>query len=160
MLRALAFLERNFERYVVAAILGTLVVLLASQVFMRYVVRAPFVWSEELARYLLIWCTFIGVSLAVREGRNISVDLLPVMLGERWRRPFAVLANVGALAFFLVIIFASIPLIGRIAAIGQSSPGLGIPMWMIYAAVPVGLGLAAVRAVQSLWVMLMPGKQD
>jgi TRAP-type C4-dicarboxylate transport system permease small subunit len=160
MLKALAFVERNFERYVVAAILGALVALLASQVFMRYVLRSPFVWSEELARYLLIWCTFVGVSLAVREGRNISVDLLPTLMGPRWERPFMICANLGALVFFVLMIVYSVPLVTRIAAIGQTSPGLGIQMWTVYAAVPIGLGLAALRAVQALWAMRPPGRQE
>ncbi|WP_265519192.1 TRAP transporter small permease [Nitratireductor luteus] len=156
----LTFLEKNTERYIVAAILAALVALLASQVVMRYIVRSPFVWSEELARYLLIWCTFIGVSLAVREARNISVDLFPVMFGPRSLRFFTVISHVSALVFFVLITVYSIPLVLRIRAIGQTSPGLGIQMWLIYAAVPVGLSMAALRTVQALWPSRTGGKGE
>ncbi|GAB5376448.1 MAG: hypothetical protein AcusKO_29100 [Acuticoccus sp.] len=150
----LRFLEANLERYLLAAILLALVVILAMQVFARYVVGAPLVWSEELARYLLIWCTFIGVSLAVREGRNISVDLVPTIFGRRSLKGFALLALVGSLVFFVIIVWYSIPLTQRIAKIGQRSPGLGIEMWTVYAAAPVGFSLAALRAVQAIWRLL------
>ncbi len=147
---ALRVLEANFERYLVAAILLVLVAILAAQVVFRYLVGAPLVWSEELARYLLVWCTFVGVSLAVREGRNISVDLLPVLAGTRWMRAFGILALAGSAIFFALMVWYSVPLTQRIARIGQTSPGLGLQMWIVYAAVPVGMGLALLRAIQAL----------
>ncbi|WMS43924.1 TRAP transporter small permease [Acuticoccus sp. MNP-M23] len=153
-MKALRFIEANLERYLLAAILLALVVILAMQVFARYVVGAPLVWSEELARYLLIWCTFIGVSLAVREGRNISVDLLPTIFGPKSIKAFTLLALAGSLIFFVIIVWYSIPLTQRIAKIGQRSPGLNIQMWTIYAAAPVGFSLAALRAVQAIWLLV------
>ncbi|SFD94244.1 TRAP transporter small permease [Roseivivax sediminis] len=144
-------IEANFERYLLAGILLGLVAILAAQVVFRYLVGSPLVWSEELARYLLVWCTFVGVSLAVREGRNISVDLLPVLAGARWMRAFGVLALVGSAIFFALMVWYSVPLTQRIARIGQTSPGLGIQMWIVYAAVPVGMSLALLRAIQALF---------
>ncbi|MFV0360349.1 TRAP transporter small permease [Tropicimonas sp.] len=156
-MKLLRFLDANLERFLVAAILFALVAILAAQVAFRYLLGAPLVWSEELARYLLVWCTFIGVSLAVREGRNISVDLLPTMLGDRWTRGFGVIALVGSAIFFALVVWYAIPLTRRIARIGQTSPGLGIQMWIVYAAVPVGLGLAFLRALQALWQVMRGG---
>ncbi|MFN3661963.1 TRAP transporter small permease [Yoonia sp.] len=150
-MKALRFLEANLERFTLAAILLAMVVILAAQVVFRYLLGSPLVWSEELARYLLIWCTFIGVSLAVREGRNISVDLLPVMAGQRWLRSFGVFALMSSALFFALMVWYSVPLTQRIAQIGQKSPGLGLQMWVVYAAVPVGMGLAFLRALQALW---------
>lgn len=149
-MKVLRTIEANFERFLLAAILLGLVTILAAQVVFRYLVGSPLVWSEELARYLLVWCTFVGVSLAVREGRNISVDLLPVLAGTRWVRAFGILALVGSALFFALMVWYSVPLTQRIAKIGQTSPGLGIQMWIVYAAVPVGMGLALLRAIQAL----------
>ncbi|WFE74817.1 TRAP transporter small permease [Roseinatronobacter sp. S2] len=151
MMKVLRSLDANFERFILAAILLALVLILAAQVVFRYLVGSPLVWSEELARYLLIWCTFIGVSLAVREGRNISVDLLPVLAGQAWLRTFGVVALLGSAIFFALMVWYSVPLTQRIAQIGQRSPGLNLQMWIVYAAVPVGMGLALLRAIQALW---------
>ncbi|MEH6726884.1 MAG: TRAP transporter small permease [Hyphomicrobiales bacterium] len=147
----LRFIEANFERVLLAVILFALVAILAAQVVFRYVIGSPLVWSEELARYLLVWCTFIGVSLAVREGRHISVDILPVLVGARGVWFFGVLALLGSAVFFALTVWYAVPLTMRIAKIGQASPGLGIPMWTVYAAVPVGLSLALLRCGQVLW---------
>ncbi|MEQ3626414.1 MAG: TRAP transporter small permease [Celeribacter sp.] len=156
-MKILRFIEANFERYILAAILFSLVTILAAQVVARYLLGSPLVWSEELARYLLVWCTFIGVSLAVREGRNISVDLLPTLIGPRSMKAFAMVALVGSAIFFALMVWYSVPLTRRIARIGQTSPGLGIQMWTVYAAVPVGLGLALLRALQVIVTVLRGG---
>jgi TRAP-type C4-dicarboxylate transport system permease small subunit len=149
-LKYLCYLERNLERMILTGSLIVMAVVLIAQVIMRYFLRSPFVWSEELARYILVWCAVLGVSLAVRESRNISVDFLPTIFGPASIRFFSILAHLGVLAFSIVMVTASVPLIQRLAAIGQLSPALGIPMWMVYASVPVGFGLAAARTVQAL----------
>lgn len=150
-MKTLQFLERYFERILMTGALLVMAVVLFAQVIMRYFLRSPFVWSEELARYILVWTAIIGVSLAVRERRHISVDFLPVVLGDRSLKVFSLLSHIGVLAFSIIIIFASVPLIQRLQMIGQTSPALGIPMWMIYAAMPVGFALTAIRTLQALW---------
>lgn len=151
-MKVLRFLERYFERILLTAALLVMATVLFAQVIMRYFLRSPFTWSEELARYVLVWAAIIGVSLAVRERRHISVDFLPLIFGEKSYRVFAILAHLGVLVFSFIMISASVPLIERLAAIGQTSPALGIPMWIVYAAIPVGFSLTLVRTVQALIV--------
>lgn len=151
-MKALCFLERYFERILLTMALFTMASVLFAQVIMRYFLRAPFSWSEELTRYVLVWTAIVGVSLAVRERKNISVDFLPLVMGERSVRVFAIIAHLFVLIFSYIMISASIPLIQRLAAIGQTSPALGIPMWIVYAAIPVGFGMTFLRTLQALYV--------
>lgn len=151
-MKILRFLERYFERILITVALLTMATVLFAQVVMRYFLRSPFVWSEELARYILVWTAIVGVSLAVRERRNISVDFLPMIVGEKSHRVFAIIAHLSVLAFSWIMITASIPLIERLAAMGQTSPALGIPMWIVYAAIPVGFALTMLRTIQALIV--------
>ena len=151
-MKALRFLERYFERILLTGALLVMSVVLFAQVIMRYFLRSPFTWSEELARYVLVWSAIIGVSLAVRERRHISVDFLPLLFGEKSHRVFAIIAHIGMLVFSFIMISASIPLIERLAMLGQTSPALGIPMWIVYAAIPVGFSLIMVRTIQALIV--------
>lgn len=57
------------------------------QVFMRYVLGSPLVWSEELARYLFIWVSYLGWVFASRGGTHIRIsaffDALPPAV-KRW----------------------------------------------------------------------------
>jgi TRAP-type C4-dicarboxylate transport system permease small subunit len=150
-------LEKNFEKYLITGALLAMSLVLIAQVIMRYVFRSPFVWSEELARYLLIWLSMMGTSLAVRESRHISVDFLPVVFGPRSYALFATIAHIGNLIFCILMIWYAVPVIIRLAAIGQLSPSLGIPMWLIYAAVPVGLTFMMLRTIQALWLLMASG---
>ncbi|MCS6758641.1 MAG: TRAP transporter small permease subunit [Candidatus Devosia euplotis] len=77
------FIDRKSEIYLLTAILVTISAALLVQVFMRHVINSPLVWAKELARCLLVWCTMIGSSLAVKESRHIVIDFAPVLFGPR-----------------------------------------------------------------------------
>jgi len=148
--RALVWLEANFERVLVSTALAVLSGVLILQVFMRFVIRMPLIWPEELSRYLLIWVVFVGSSMAVREGRVINIDVLPSLSTGWVRKAFFLVMHLGFLLFCIVATYQSFDFIFRIARSGQVSPAMGIPMWMVYCAAPVGLSLAAIRTVQAV----------
>src|SRR5678815_2021951 len=60
---------------VVIGVVAVTIVLVA-QVLSRYVLNASLVWSEELARYLTVWLTFLGVGLGVRSGTHFGVTII------------------------------------------------------------------------------------
>jgi TRAP-type C4-dicarboxylate transport system permease small subunit len=60
-----------FAAMTVVAILG---------VFFRYVMQSPFMWTEEVARYLLVWMGFTAVSIALRQDKHIKVEVLPKLI--------------------------------------------------------------------------------
>lgn len=153
----LNFLDRKSELYLLTAILVTISVVLVAQVFMRYVVNSPLVWAEELARYLLVWCTMIGTSLAVRESRHIVVDLAPIVFGPRSVGVFRMISMAGIIVFSVVIIYYSLPFVQRVQQMGQLSPSLAIPMWWVYLALPVGAAASIVRAIQQIYLQLRYG---
>ncbi|WP_319410876.1 TRAP transporter small permease [uncultured Cohaesibacter sp.] len=153
-MKTLLFLDRNAERIIVTAVLVITSITLVAQVFMRYVLAEPLVWAEELARFLLVWCTMVGSSLAVKEARHIIVDFAPVLFGPRSVALFSYISHAGVLAFCCVILYYSIPFVERVRAIGQLSPTLEVPMWMVYAALPVGTFAAALRTLQAVYLQI------
>lgn len=152
-MKILLFLEAHAERCFIAACLAIMSVVLIVQVVMRYVFHAPFIWSEELSRYLLIWGALMGTSLAVRESRHISVDFFPTVFGPKSFTFFKIVAHIGNLVFCVLMCWYSIPLIIRLKSIGQLSASLEIPMWLIYSAVPAGLGCMGLRTLQALYLL-------
>jgi TRAP-type C4-dicarboxylate transport system permease small subunit len=56
------------------------------QIFFRYVLNSPLVWTEELCRYLFIWTCFLGWTIALRKKSHIRIsffmDRLPFSLGK------------------------------------------------------------------------------
>ncbi len=74
-LRFEAALGATVERLLLAGIVA-LTLVMAAQVFCRYVVNYSLVWSEELARYLTIWLAFLGVSLGVRADSHFGITVV------------------------------------------------------------------------------------
>ena len=49
-------------------------------VFFRYVMQSPFMWTEEVARYLMVWLGFTAINIAMRQDRHIKVEVLPKLV--------------------------------------------------------------------------------
>jgi TRAP-type C4-dicarboxylate transport system permease small subunit len=145
-------ITRDLERIAVlscqfAILLMTGLVLI--QVVLRYVFRAPLPWVEEASVFLMIWMTFVGAGVAIRQGAHIAMTLLLEHLPRRITRPLFLCSQVVMLAFLLVLIWEGWQLV--VAAQGQRSPALAIPMAIPYFTMPFG---ACFMVIQILAVLL------
>ena len=98
-------------RILVALTFATIVTLTIAQVFFRFVLDSPLVWSEELVRILLVWMTFIGAAVVCWDGRHLNVDVLFIRMNPGFRK-FLRGANVVLAVIFLgLVIWGGYPLI-------------------------------------------------
>lgn len=132
-------IARAIERVLDAFLLIALVVMLCSifvQVAGRYLFNAPPSWTEEVARFLIVWVTMVGSAAMLRRHGHIAVsvavDALPRRLGLMvgWLRDALILIMAGALANYG---YAFAVLGGR-----RESAALEIPMFYPFLAAPVG----------------------
>ena len=118
-----------------AVLLGLMTITTFAQIMGR-VLFSALSWSEELARYALIWLTFIGAGCVHKRTGHITITLLQDAFTEKIRKVFIILAQLLCIAVFLVAIyhgFSYMKLMGS-----QLSAALRIPMRYMYAAIPVG----------------------
>ena len=80
---------RDLVELIAAAIMAALVVVVLFQVIARYVLRIPLSWSEEVARYLLVWGTLLGAAAATARSQHIVIDTFSSALKGRRRRILA-----------------------------------------------------------------------
>ena len=109
-------------------------------VFFRYVLNDALTWSEEVARYSMVWLSLLGGGLVFREGGHVAVDLLLTHLPSRHLRlAVTLLAQALVIAVLAVVLWQGVILMGR----GQymTTAALRLPMYLPYAAMPVGAGL-------------------
>ena len=99
-------------------------------VFTRYVMSNQASWSEELARFLLIWIGILGAAYASGQRMHLSIDLLE-------NKPVRLIAALVILFAFSVMVLGGARLVLLTAELGQRSPALGIPMSVIYSVVPI-----------------------
>ncbi len=64
-------------RWLAVSILAVMTVIILASVFFRYVLDDALPWSEEIAKYLMVWLTFIAAPVAFRMGSLVSIQALP-----------------------------------------------------------------------------------
>ena len=121
---------------ILVAILGISIFL---QVFFRYFLNNPLSWSEEVARYCMIWITFIGASVAFNDDSMSSVDLLVNAVPRTARKLMILISNLSVFIITLFVFKYSIDLLLLPGTLYQTSAGIGMPMWIVYLCGPVGL---------------------
>jgi TRAP-type transport system small permease protein len=85
-------LERLVEWLMVLA-LSIMVVLVFSNVMLRYVFNSGIAWAEEIARLMFVWLVFLGAILALRQHAHLGIELVQAMLPRWARRISAVLSH-------------------------------------------------------------------
>lgn len=148
-------LNNLFDRLLAVAcllLMGGVVATVLLQVGMRYVFNSPLAWSEEFARYQLVWLAFLGAALAYRLRMHIAVDAAAEMLKQRSLKSLesaiSGLVHAVVLVVALVLVSAGYDLVG--STWSRTTPALGAPMGAVYLAVPVAGLIIIGSAVQSL----------
>ena len=136
---ALARFEHAVVRVNQAAVvllMGSMAVLVFTNVVMRYVFNASIIWVEEFTQYQMIWVAYLGAGLALREGRHVSVDTLQDLFPAALRRVVRSLIAV-ALALFLGVLMV---LGWQIVVFtwNQETPVMNLPTGAPYFAIPLG----------------------
>lgn len=136
---------------VVISLMAILVVDVLWQVFTRFVLRDPSSYTEELARYLLIWLSLLGAAYATGRRLHLAVDLLPQKLEGRARRRLETVIDGAVLVFaLLVLVVGGSRLVFVTLVLGQSSAALGIPLGWVYLAIPLSGLLIAFYSVADM----------
>ena len=135
------FVELN--KWAVILLLGAMSVIVFTNVSLRYLTNYSIPWAEEVARYLMIWMTFLGAGLTLRYGGHVAITNLMDALSPRGQRLLRAVIVVGLLAFFVVMIWVGYNYAMRMRF--QLTPATRIPFSTIYAAIPVGFALLVVH---------------
>jgi C4-dicarboxylate transporter, DctQ subunit len=142
----------HIENFTAVALLIAATGALFINVTLRYFFKAGFAWSEEFIRYSMIWVTFIGASICVREGAHVAMRLVvDSVKNKTWRRIYEVgLLSISAVFCFVATVWG-IKQIGFLHQTGQLSSTMQIPMTVFYLAVPVGFGLMTIRFIEAIF---------
>jgi TRAP-type transport system small permease protein len=145
-------LTAGLDRLTCAAcvvLFGAIFVTMIAQILCRYVVNAPLVWTEELARYLYIWAVYLGAAVALRRGNHIVVTLVAERLPPTTARVVTLGGQALALFFLVELAVQGIRLAARVHTV--SAITLPIPWSAIYAAAPVAAGLMILQTIETAW---------
>ena len=150
MLRSLRAIEGAIDavlqRVAVAGIVA-LIAVMSLQIVSRVIFTATS-WTEETARYLLIWLTFLGACLAYQRGRHIAVTVLSDALPPLGQRVCRGLIALVTIAFMAVLLQVGLDYMALQSF--QQSAALRIPMSAVYAVMPLSAAIMAYMGVVDL----------
>ena len=129
------FVQAN--QAVVALTMFLMYLLVSVNVITRYMFKFSLNWTDEIARFLMIWTVFLGAGLAMREGRHVAIELLQNYLPKKLRKYFRAFVGIIILTFLSILVVLGYQYAQGTMAI--LSPVLRWPIGMVYMAIPFGL---------------------
>jgi len=145
-------LSRTINTWIEYSLFGlglSMSIIVAVQVFCRYVLNHSLFWSEELARYLLVWLTFLGASVAYYRHVHPGIDVIYAKMPDAIRKATAIAVHLLSMAFFGIMILFGIKFAYFVRL--QISPALYLPKWLVFTIIPIS---GAVLMLHSLTFFL------
>lgn len=108
------------------------------QVLSRFILASPSSYTEELARYMMIWIGLLGGAYGVGQKSHLALDLISTRLTGARQRIVAIFIALSVLAFALaVLVGGGVRLVWITFALGQTSGAMQLPLGYVYLVVPV-----------------------
>ena len=134
-------MRKHIDKYVgyfLIALMAVMTLDVLWGVITRYVFGHQASWTEELARFLLIWIGVLGTAYASGKKMHLAIDLISDKLPANQERVRTLLVNF-LIVFFVVCVFiiGGSRLIYISYTLGQTSPALKLPMSIVYGVLPL-----------------------
>jgi len=129
-------LAMKFLNFIIVVMFSCMSIAVFIQIIFRYILHHPIYWSEEFPRFILIWLTFLGSAIAMKNNSHLSVSLLTNRLDVQKRILIQFFANLLSLLFLLILVWGGIKI--SILTMPNRSAALQMPTGLVYLAVPVG----------------------
>jgi TRAP-type C4-dicarboxylate transport system permease small subunit len=129
--------NKIIERFLVLILVG-MVLNVIWQVFTRFLTSSPSAFTNELARYLMIWLGILGAAYISGKQEHVAIDFFVKKFNNSLRRFIDrfVLLSILSFAFFVMII-GGINLVYITLKLEQYSPSLQIPLALVYSIIPI-----------------------
>ena len=131
MKRIFHWLDENLEEFLLVIGLIAMTLIMGVQVFCRYVLGMSLSWSEELTRYLFIWCGFLSVSYCTKKCISIKIEQFVSIFPRRGKALFKLVNHTFELMVFLYLIPFAFKYMMSAVESGQVSPACHIPMYYV-----------------------------
>jgi len=147
----------RLQAWLSASLLFAMFVLVVLQVVSRYVFRSPLPWTEELARYVMIWMVFVASAHLASTGDHIIITLIDKILPAAWVRWIIALAYLLVVLACLMVINSGWTFVVRMFK--ASSPAMSLPMGWVYLASFSGMLMIMLQSLVNM-ILIMMGRMD
>lgn len=136
---------------VLITIMAVMVVNVLWQVFTRYIVGDPSSFTDELARYLMIWVGILGAAYVSGQNMHVAIDLIPSRSSEKNQKLLKKIVRILIILFaFFALVIGGLRLVYISYQLGQQSAALQIPLSLVYIILPLSGGLIIYYKISDL----------
>ncbi|MCF2949590.1 TRAP transporter small permease [Paraglaciecola aquimarina] len=108
------------------------------QVFSRFILQSPSSYTEELARYLLIWIGILGAAYAYRTKAHLGLDIVVQKLQPAKQKLARIIVECMVIIFAVcILIYGGLNLVSITLELKQTSAALGLQMGYVYTVIPI-----------------------
>ena len=119
-------------------IMAVMVINVLWQVFTRYVIGIPSSYTDELARYLMIWIGVLGAAYVSGRNLHVAIDVIPSRSSNQTKKKLSKTVYILIILFVVcAFVIGGIRLVYLSYILGQQSPALHIPLAVVYMVIPI-----------------------
>jgi TRAP-type C4-dicarboxylate transport system permease small subunit len=146
------------EKILLVISLSVMTVVIIYQVVLRYVFSASNAWSEELARYLMIFAVMLASAIALRKNSHLQIDILINLFKPRVKAIFTIISTIIGIVFLCYLFVYSLSLLKL--GMRNTSAGLGFVMAIPYGCIPLGVVLMILTSLEVIFQNLEGLRQE
>jgi TRAP-type C4-dicarboxylate transport system permease small subunit len=153
----------NFCKLATIGCVLSIALIVSISVFFRYVLNNSITWSEEIAKYLMVWMVFVGAPVAMVQSRHIAIEMFPNLFRPRIRALIFLIVNL-----LIVLTMAFWTYRGFTYTVGGMSQVMSsfdkIPLGVVFASIPFGSCIMMIISFQislnQILVIIDPEKYE
>jgi TRAP-type C4-dicarboxylate transport system permease small subunit len=128
---------------------AALAVLLIVNVFARTFFQSIY-FAEEVSKFLVMLCTFTGVSYGVRKARHIRMGAFLDLMPEKMEKAFLIIICLISAIVMGIMTWFSYKYLMNAMDMGHMTPALRVPKWSFYVIIPIGFGMACIQYIRTI----------
>lgn len=119
-------------------IMAVMVLNVLWQVASRFILGSPSSFTDELARYLMIWVGILGAAYISGRNMHVAIDVLPTRLSKPVQKRLMLIVRILIILFcLLAMVIGGSRLVYITYVLGQNSPALQVPLAVVYSVIPI-----------------------
>jgi TRAP-type C4-dicarboxylate transport system permease small subunit len=150
LIRKLSDFIYSIEKILAFLLALTLLLAMVGGFFFRYVLKSPLFWSDELAIFCLIWITFIGASMVLKEKTSPTITFLIDSVPKRFKKYFLIVSNIVLLAFVGYVLYLAINWISTPNILVQRSTSMDMPKIYFYLSIPISFAFSTIHVMNNV----------
>lgn len=151
MIKKIGKAINTIEENALTISLAIMVIVIFTNVVMRYIFNNSLSWSEEFARYLFVWFSWIGVSAGVKDNEHLRVEILSMALAKKGfikaDEAIKIIVSLIWLATSWIVAYYGIIVISAQIDMNVLTPAMRIPVWIAYLSIPFCSFIVGIRLI-------------